>query len=129
MLVVRDAQLLALGGSDRGRFTAAVEVHVRAHFRARCEALGPDEVRAAVAQGVARANARGLESERDVCRFVDLIFVFGWELDDPEVHPWAARAFARGATSTERLESLFDAAVRRAHRARGIQRSGGAEPR
>lgn len=127
MLIVRDAQWRAFAPGAETRFGTRVRAHVERYFPARCAALGPDEVEAAIAHGQARAAAWDIVSERDVCRYIDLTFAFGWNLDDPEVYPWAARilrdASKRGPA---RLDALYDAATRRAYEAPGIQPRGGA---
>jgi hypothetical protein len=67
-----------------------MEVHLRTFFPERCAELGEDGVRGAVAYALARAAQYDITSERDVCKFLNLMFVYGFSFDvDPEL-PWAA---------------------------------------
>jgi hypothetical protein len=61
-----------------------------------------------------------------VCKYVDLMFVFGRDFDLPEQQPWAARILRRLATSppSARVEALMDKAMRMMHRAFGLQPTG-----
>ena len=97
--------------------------HLERCFPHRCRALGPDGVREAVDHGIARAAAYGIRSERDVCKYVDLMFVFGRDFDLPAEQPWAAKILATaGARRPGALiDALLDRAMHKMHRAGGIQ--------
>jgi hypothetical protein len=119
VLVVRRAQLDALGEPRRLEFVERTARHLARFFPERCAALGEEEVKAAVQHGIRRAAAHGFTTERDVCKYIDLMFLFGWDFDRGE--RWAAETLAQSAPAAERLEALFDRAMRRASRAPGIQ--------
>lgn len=117
MFLVRDAQRFALA---REGFIPRGVAHVQRLFPAACEALGRDGVREAVRYGYDRATSYGLDLERDVHRYLTVMFVFGRDFDRDPAHPWAAEALSspaelRGA----RLMSLareYAAHTRRAAR-------------
>jgi hypothetical protein len=123
MLVIRDPQMAALGLRHRAAFEARLREHLRRFFPERCAALGPGGLDEAVGHGVARAGAHGIVAERDVCKYVDLMFVFGRDFDLAARQPWAARILRRHAASapSARVEALMDKAMRMMHRAYGIE--------
>lgn len=126
MLVIREPQMTALGLRHRASFDARLGDHLRRFFPERCAALGEGGVAEAIAHGVERARVHGLTAERDVCKYVDLMFVFGRDFDLAEQQPWAARLLARhvGSSPTARVEALMDKAMRMMHRAHGIEPRG-----
>lgn len=126
MLVIRDAQLAALGARHRAAFSGRLVAHLERFFPERCQALGPGGVAEAIEHGVDRAALYGIVAERDVCKYVDLMFVFGRDLDRAEVHPWAARILSKHATTAPGalVDALFDKAMRMMHRAHGIEAAG-----
>ncbi len=127
-LVVREPQLLVFEATARRHFEGRLIDHLQRFFPERCRVLGADGVRAAIAHGVASAARYGIESERDVCKYIDLMFVFGWDFDLPGEQPWAAKIFAQAGAQppSELLAALLDRAMRKMHRAVGIQPQRGA---
>lgn len=123
MLTIRKPQLEALGARHRAAFAARIAEHLGRFFPERCRVLGADGVAEAVEHGITRAALYGITSERDVCKYIDLMFVFGRDLDRAESHPWAARILARHATMAPGalVEALLDKAMRMMHRAYGIE--------
>ena len=75
--------------------------------------MGESEVRASVDDGFERAFGYGIRTERDFCRFVDLMFVYGKRFD-AEV-PWAAAVLKNDEIEdpSQRLDSIYDLARRR----------------
>jgi hypothetical protein len=122
MLLIRKPQLEALGARHRSAFAARLGEHLGRFFPERCRVLGPEGVAEAIEHGITRAALYGLTSERDVCKYIDLMFVFGRDFDRAECQPWAARILARRATTPPGalVEALLDKAMRMMHRAYGI---------
>jgi hypothetical protein len=123
MLIIRKPQLEALGARHRSAFAARMGEHLQRFFPERCRALGAEGVAEAIEHGITRSALYGITSERDVCKYIDLMFVFGRDLDRAESHPWAARILARHATTAPGalVEALLDKAMRMMHRAYGIE--------
>lgn len=119
MLTIRDEQLALLQDPRRERVMAALVEHVERFFPMRCRALGKVGVHEAVEHGVARASTHGFVTERDLCKYVDLMFVFGRDFDRDE--GWVEEVLEGAAPPTSKIELLYDRAVRKARRARGIQ--------
>jgi hypothetical protein len=87
MFLIRREQMAALAAASRERFKAEVIDHLRKHFPRLCAAMGDERVCHTVGDGFERAFAYGIRMERDLCRFVELMFVYGERFD--ETLPWA----------------------------------------
>jgi hypothetical protein len=110
MLVVRAAQLEALRAAQFARFENTVLEHVREFFGERCAELGPEGVRNLIKHGMTRARCYGIEREKDVCKYIDISFVFGRDFDVEQ--PWAGLILLSSSPGPERIQALFEVAVR-----------------
>lgn len=84
MLVIRTAQLDALA---EGTLERRIVDHLREHFPRKCEGL--DSVTAFVREGIAKARSYGFTYAPHLCQFVDLLMMFGRDLDTDPRHAWA----------------------------------------
>ena len=113
MLTLRQAQMDALD-ADRARdFEARLVQHLRTVFPSRCEPLGDQGLLDVARDGIERAESHGLSSEREICKYVDLMFVLGPGFDrDPRL-PWAAEILGDPGTrdGLSRIERLSRAAL------------------
>ncbi len=74
---------------DRHRgFERRLIAHLNRSFPAECATLGGEGIRQAVRSGIALAATYGIRLERDICRYVDLMFVLGHDFDRDL--PWAS---------------------------------------
>ena len=92
------------------------EVRAIAHLR-RCfpEVVGKasdEQMLELVRYGSERAGSHGIDIERDVLRYIDLMCVFGVDFDRDPAQPWAARVLEdpHTAGSTLRTNTLMAAA-------------------
>lgn len=85
MLVIRAAQLDAL---TEALLERRIAEHLREIFADRAAALG-DGLPAFVREGIAKARRYGLEHPAHVCQLVDMMLVFGRDLDTDPRLPWA----------------------------------------
>lgn len=104
MLVIRQSQMDALGEPRRESFARRTGDHLRANFP-ECAAMPVEALRAFVDHGVARAASYGIEVERDVCKFLNLMAVFGRNFD-VEL-PWAKETLRSDAGPRLRLNRLY----------------------
>lgn len=95
MLVLRRPQIKAISYLARERFVQRMEAHVRQYFPEDTGALEPDALRAVVEQGIERAEKHGFTADRDITRYLNLMFTFGREFDRDPSLGWATRLFAR----------------------------------
>ncbi len=122
MLVVRPEQMEVFSELARTRFEDQMVEHLRAHLPARCRDLDESQIRRAIRHGVARAEARGLRVGRDVCRFIDVMFVFGVHFEIDPRFPWVGGLLQNvsAKTAAARMEAVFDMALENAARGPGL---------
>jgi hypothetical protein len=121
MLILRSEQIEACSAPVLDAFVERAVAHVELYFPDQHRALGEAEVRRAVRHGIARADRHRLETERDILRFVTLMFVFGRDFDeDPEL-PWAASILGSSDGATLRTSRLQTEALRHRDRGRGYR--------
>jgi len=89
-LLIRDEQLVALRGIRQKEYEKRLAAHLRKYFSETCTKLGEQGLRDAVRYGIQRAKAYGIQAERDVAKYLNLMFVFGRDFDTDPRFPWAA---------------------------------------
>jgi hypothetical protein len=82
MLIIREAQYAALSKHRSTDFGQRMASHLRLYFPDDVAALDDTELRAAIDGAIQRARGHGLISARDLCRFLNLCAIFGWNFDD-----------------------------------------------
>ena len=67
-------------------FEDRVAAHLKRCFPRQSEALGEAKVHEVIHYGIQRAKSYGIIAERDVCKYIDLMIVFGRDFDkDPQL--------------------------------------------
>ena len=123
MLTIRKEQMEALSEYKTKMFEDRVVVRVNGLFPEECEALEEPEVREIVQYGIQQAEQYGIVSEGDVCLYIDLMFVFGRDMDkDPELL-WANEILnnERLSDPTAKVNRLYDAGLEHQNAGKGIQ--------
>jgi len=118
-LVIRQAQMEALAQPMFERFVRTAVDHVRQHFGAVADALGESELDRGVRHVLGRAARHGVDSERDLLRYVRLAFVFGRDFDVDPALPWAGRILAGAEPASRRVARLVTVGLREESSARG----------
>jgi hypothetical protein len=88
VLTIRREQLAVLSKAMRRPSEDEVAAHLRKHFPAPCDALGPDGLAAFVAYAFDRAASHGLTALRDVSKYADLAMALGRDFDVDPALPW-----------------------------------------
>lgn len=120
---MRPEQEQAFSQAAVQRFEDRMVTHLGKFFPEQCDALGEADTRAAIREGIQRAAQYDIISERDVCKFTDLMFAFGRRFDEDSKLPWARQVLADPAhpNATVKTNRLYDAALRHARQAAGRQ--------
>ena len=81
--------------------------HLRRHFPDRCESFSDGGTRELIREGMRRAKRYGLHGQGDVCRYIDLMFLFGRKFDSDPNYTWT-RSILDDATEnpTSRMDRL-----------------------
>jgi hypothetical protein len=91
MLTIRPEQLAVLGQPQLKRFEDWMLAHLKKSFPKESESAGESEIRQMIQHGIKQAATYGITSERDVCKYVELMMVFGRDFDTDEKLPWAGQ--------------------------------------
>ena len=113
MLKIRKEQNEELGKIALKKFEDSMVKHVKEFFPKYYEIYEEPLIRKVILCAVERAESYGLITEREVCLYINLVFLLGGNFDaDPQL-PWAS-AILNNETitdSTERIDSLHDMAM------------------
>ena len=100
-------------------FEDRMVTHLRTKFRRECEQIGEDDVRRRIQDGMKRSGRYEIRSERDVARFIRLMFGIRPDFDTSRQTRWAAEILAEtDVRPAERLDRV-EAAAREHHIRRG----------
>ena len=119
MVMIRRAQMTAFQDAALRDFERRMVLHLSQTFPAVCEPLGDAGVRESIQYGMQRAGSYGIAAERDVCKYIDLMFVFGRDFDKDPSLPWAAGILHDDdlGDASKRMEALSDAGLAHLHAA------------
>jgi hypothetical protein len=113
MLTIREEQLAAFSRVKVKAFEDRVFEHLLKFFPKQLKALGDERARETIQYGIGRAANYGIRGERDVCKYIDLMIVFGRDFDrDPNLPQ--ARTTLNDKTlksSGARINRLYDEAT------------------
>ena len=119
MFKIRPEQMTAFSEAARQSFEDRMVVHLQRFFPAQCESLGEGEVRIVIRCGIERAREYGIRAERDVCKYVDIMFAFGRDFDRNPDFPWARRILKERdyPSPSKKIDHLYDTAMQEALKA------------
>ena len=112
MLTIRKEQLAIFDPVGRKAFEDRVITHLKKVFPEQSAALGELKLRETIQYGTQRAAAYRVASERDVCKYIDLMIFYGRDFDKDAKHPWAQSILQNQAirNPTSKIERLYKAA-------------------
>ncbi|NQU76002.1 MAG: hypothetical protein HQ546_06810 [Planctomycetes bacterium] len=90
-MIIRKAQMEAFSRAAENAFADRMVGHVNEFFPKRCAALGQDGTSEAIYYGIKRAKTYGIVIERDVCKYIDVMFAYGRDFDVDPKQAWAGR--------------------------------------
>jgi len=113
MLTIRDAAWDKLAEAAHADFVARMRVHLRKFFPEQCDTLGEVRTGQLIEFGITRAREHGFESERDVCKYIDLMCVFGHRFDRDDRLPGARHILETRflADPEDRMQHLHATAI------------------
>ena len=113
MLTLRKEQIDTLADTKAENFETLLLDHLLTFFPQRCSQLGNDAVHKIICSGIEKAESYGFESQRDICKYIDLLFVFGTDFDCRSDLPWSRQLLQDRGTrdSLTQMERICQAAV------------------
>ena len=124
LLTIRKQQIHVLAASRRVTFETRLEHHLQKFFPDQVAAAGPDDVAEFIRDGQARALAHGFKAEREICKYLDLMCIFGREFDSNPRLPWAAKILGQPfLTPRAKMNRLVETALLHAEAGESAHRS------
>jgi len=124
MLRIRKEQNDELAKVALKRFEDGMVIHLNECFPEECKALGAEATRATIRYGMERAADYDIVSQRDICIYTDVMFVFGTDFDKDPNLPWAGQILSDKSLKDrphEKTDKLYDAALENIETAAGIK--------
>ena len=81
MITISQQQLGGFAERAEQTFEQRMFGHLNRFFAEQCRTLGDRGVGESIRQGVLRARVYGITSQREVCKFIDLMYVLGVDFD------------------------------------------------
>jgi hypothetical protein len=115
MLTLRKEQLAVFGPLGKKVFEDRMLAHLKKVFPEQFESFGDPQLRETIQYGTQRAAAYHITSERDVCKYIDLMILYGRDFDKDPNLPWAQSVLRNQAirNPSSKIERLFKAATKR----------------
>jgi len=107
---IRRAQLAVFSQVEVQKFEQWVRVHLQRFFPRQCAAAGEPGVQELVQYGIQRAAIHGITAKRDVCKYIDLMIVFGRDFDKDKRSRWAGQILGNRRHPGARMRALLQAA-------------------
>ncbi len=112
-LTIRQAQMDVFSQVEVQKFEDWMVSHLKQFFPGECRSLGEAQLRELIQYGIKRAADHEITTERDVCKFIDLMIVFGRDFDRDNKSAWAGQILANRKTARSKIRSLYEAAEMR----------------
>lgn len=109
MLKITRSQLSAFSAAEKDGFVARMMKHFAKHFP--IESVSDDfrDTEAVVRQGIASAKIYGVVGERDVCLYIGLFFILGYNFMERQETEWVHRILAQDTLSPSlRLDRIYN---------------------
>lgn len=128
MFKIRQEQMEAFSQAGVKNFEDRMVVHLNKFFPEQCQALGEPKTREAIQYGIQQGASYGFVAERNVCKYIDLMFTFGRDFDKDAKLPWTTAVLDDESLKnpTVKMERLHNAAMEHLRQIAGIARGGGA---
>ena len=106
-LRMRPSQLADFSRVEVQKFKSWMLVHLHKFFPRECQSAGDTQLGETIQYGIRRAASYGITSKRDVCKYIDLMVVFGRDFDTESRSRWAGEILNNPGNSAIKMRSLF----------------------
>jgi hypothetical protein len=110
MVVIRQEQFVAFSQFEMRKFEDWMIEHLQKFFPVQFAELGHGAVRQLIQCGIQRAATYDIRSRRDVCKYIDLMVVFGPDFDKDPRYARVGQSLARRFDSGAKMRLAFEAA-------------------
>jgi len=115
MMTVRNAQMKVLAVAARQVFERRASDHLASFFPDLPECADRRQLLARVRRGVEEARLYGIESERDLLRWLNVAAALGEDFAENPRYPWAARVLSSPLSPSSKMERLSKTALEVVH--------------
>jgi hypothetical protein len=112
-LKIRQAQFAVFSQAEVHKFEQWMLVHLKRFFPSQCTAAGEPRLQEMVQYGIQRAAVHGVTAKRDVCKYIDLMIVFGRDFDTDKRSRWAGDILRQRGNPSAKMRALLVAGKRR----------------
>jgi hypothetical protein len=109
-LTMRETQLSAFSRIEVQKFKEWMLAHLKKFFPTEYQSAGETQLREIIQYGIKRAASYGITSRRDVCKYIDLMVVFGRNFDTETRFRWAGEILGKDGNPDAKMRSLFQEA-------------------
>lgn len=113
MLTIRQTQIAFFSKLETEKFEDWMVNHLTKFFPQQVRALGESRLRETIQHGINRAAAYDVTIKRDVCKYIDLMIVFGRDFDTDQRFRWAAEILRKKRNPTAKMRALIETAKAR----------------
>ena len=92
---IRKAQMEALNKTAEGEFRDRLREMLEEDYPEEVEDLGEEQFEAVIELGIAQARKYGIEREKDIGLYFDVMFSLAYDFDTNAEYPWAAQVLNR----------------------------------
>jgi hypothetical protein len=112
-MIIRSQQMATFGDASGTSYENRTVVHLRKCFPEQCQKLDENRIRQLITLGIERAQRYGIVTERDVCLYIDLMFMFGEDYDTSPKLPWASEILndPHRTDPSRKIDYLYDVAL------------------
>jgi hypothetical protein len=112
VLLIREAQMAALGEAAAERFALVAAKHLKQVLPEECAEMGDTAVRDSIDLAIRKAESYGIHEQLDILVYLNLMYVLGFDFDtDPEL-PWAGELLRdKELDPGSKVELLWDRVV------------------
>jgi hypothetical protein len=110
MLTIRQAQFAVLSQLEVQKFEDWMLAHLKRFFPRQCAVAGDQRLREMVQYGIQRAAVYGITAKRDVCKYIDLMIVFGRDFDTDRRSRWAGEILGKRRNPGVKMQTLLQTA-------------------
>lgn len=112
MLTIRKEQLAVFGPLGKKAFEDRMLAHLHKFFPEQCKGFDEPKLRETIQYGTQRAASYRITSERDVCKYIDLMILYGRDFDKDTNLQWAQSILQNKdiRNPSSKIERLYKAA-------------------
>jgi hypothetical protein len=112
MLTISAAQMQALSDATHERLVDMAVNHIRTALPETYDALGYEGVHESVLIAAQKADRYGLERWPEIVRYLDVMYILGFDFDDDPGYPWAQQVLTdTDMPPDEKMETLTAHAI------------------